>query len=707
MDKLVSSYGHCEISIDATSLYQEMVDVIFRHETMTQFARNIWFGIPTLEIVIDDDGGIQTLSNDIEEGEEVSVSEMLQSFSVEEQVEIIQRALENGDAAVLRAIPVKRQSVWPEMASFLLSMGYQLEMDEHNTLVLGGTQYVSDMANASNLYHRMNVEWHCQFSRLTKVVTSGTVGTGTLSSQCTVSRTLNARTTLEVQLHFNFMDSVWTQFADIMMGRNDEKQRIENAADLFLGENTMKSTDSESGRVSAVAKGMATGIGSVWWMATNLVNALYHRSVGALFDVSFGIRRILTTEWMATSSIRIGRWPSMRWNVAKTGGSKRWNFDIELGGSALSVSAKRENEWEKTMLFYHSMALDARNLFKFECGFTKRLVDHDVDEESELEMRCSLGLCLSLSEGLSIRCGLKRGPSHFAVPIKLTQSTPRSMKPILLSTAVAVMMYHGYRRYVEPFSVKRRDKVIRERLNEKGRRLLNQRQFAMKQQSIMRRQCDRIRREQEESNGLVILAAFYGVNVEAKLVDAVREQLDFEKEHDDHTANDNENENTNEDEDDEKAINVPVTENGAAPPLWFSSEAKEHWNDGKERDVDSDRKFRVNLNDIDWSSIEPELESEMMNDDRTDIDLPPFLNVRVVLQYMVNVDSSTLSLSSGSKAALPGFSECCCDGLGNKELTVVYRHGTNCKMVTVSDVMPLTVPSDSDRQWIDCRQRTH
>ena len=126
-----------------------------------------------------------------------------------------------------------------------------------------------------------------------------------------------------------------------------------------------------------------------------------------------------------------------------------------------------------------------------------------------------------------------------------------------------------------------------------------------------------------------------------------------------------------------------------------------------DRNNDRDRNYRVNLNDIDWRSLEEELERAMMNDERTDIDLPSFLNVRVALQYMVNVETSSLTLSSGTKADLPGFSECCCDGLGHKELTVVYRDGNDCKMVTVSDVMPLTLPSDSDRQWIVCRQRVH
>jgi len=226
-----------------TSLYQEVVDVVFRHETISQFARNVWFGIPTLEIVIDEEGGIQTLPEEINneneegtkgKGDQLSVSELLQSFSIEEQVEIIQNALESGDAAILRAIPVKRTSVWPQMASFLLSMGYQLEMDEHNTLVLGATQYASDLAADSNLYHRLNLEWHHQYSRLTKIVSSATVGTNTVSSQCTVSRALNTRTTLEMQFDFNFMDSVWSQFGDVMSGRKEEEHRVENAADLLL-----------------------------------------------------------------------------------------------------------------------------------------------------------------------------------------------------------------------------------------------------------------------------------------------------------------------------------------------------------------------------------------------------------------------------------------------------------------------------------------
>ena len=711
MDKLVSSYGHCEVGIDGTAMYQELVDLVFRHETLPQFCRNVWSGIPTLEIVIDEDSGIQTLPTD----DEVSVSELLQSFSIEEQVDIIQRALESGDAAVLRAIPVKRQSVWPQMASFVLSMGYQLDVDEHNTLVLGGTQFASDLQSGSAPFHRLNAEWHHQLSRLTKIVTSGTVGTGTLSSQCSVHRTLDARTTLELHFHFNFMDSVWSQFADLVAGKEGD-DRIENAADLLLPQSSGSSYGDRMvpdgawfGPLHEITSALHSGCGSVWFWTLNMVKALSRRSVGALFDVSIGFRRVLSTEWMATSVLRIGRSPSMRCTVAKSGGSgSSWNLEAELGGAALSASVKRESEWEDTLLFYHSMGFDARNLLKFECGFTKRFVDVDEggaaeqNELNQLEMRGSFGLCLSLSEGLSVRCGVQRGPSRFALPIKLTQSTP-SMKPLLLSLAAAAMGYQGYRRFFRPYSMKRRHDKIRERLNERGRRMLNQRHFALKQQAIMRRQSDRNRESQEKDDGLVILVAFYGVDAEAKLVDAVREELDVEGEHRERHGDGDGDGDENEDE--EKAVNEAATENGAPPPLWIDEAAAKRV---KERaKVDDDRKFRVDLDDVDWRSMEQRLESAMMNDERMDIELPSFLNVRVVLQYMMDPQTSTLTLSSGPKAELPGFSECCSDGLGHKELTLIYRHGAHCKIVTVSDVMPLTVPSDSDRQWIDCRHRAH
>merc|ERR1719204_1278784 len=103
----------------------------------------------------------------------------------------------------------------------------------------------------------------------------------------------------------------------------------------------------------------------------------------------------------------------------------------------------------------------------------------------------------------------------------------------------------------------------------------------------------------------------------------------------------------------------------------------------------------------------------MARGDAEDVHFPSFVNVRVVLQYLMDARTATLELASGPKAELPGFCRVTAGGYHDAdgdavELTVIYRFGGACHIATVSDVMPLTLPNEAHRQWIDCeRRRAH
>ena len=179
MDKMISSFGHCEIGIDATSLYEEFVDLVFRHETLPQFVSNVMNGIPTLQIVVNEQSPIYSSPEPVrivdddydfeqeeleyveeeDEGDELSISELM-SLSVEDQVAAIQNALDSGDMTALKNIPVQRMSVKPNLLSFLISLGDQYEWNDNNTLVLSSTQYITDMNamnSANKLYYNQSI----------------------------------------------------------------------------------------------------------------------------------------------------------------------------------------------------------------------------------------------------------------------------------------------------------------------------------------------------------------------------------------------------------------------------------------------------------------------------------------------------------------------------------------------------------------------
>eukprot|EP01084_Bolivina_argentea_P085657 154833_1 len=167
LDKLLSTQGHCELGIDATSLYQEFVDLIFRHETIPQFINNIKNGIPTLQIVINEDDD-DDIDDDMDD-DELSMSELM-SFSVEDQVSIIQNALNSGDMTILKNIPVERQSITPQLLSFLISIGFQYEYNDNNMLILSFTQYNDEINNNNKIFQNINIELHQQYNRFLKFI---------------------------------------------------------------------------------------------------------------------------------------------------------------------------------------------------------------------------------------------------------------------------------------------------------------------------------------------------------------------------------------------------------------------------------------------------------------------------------------------------------------------------------------------------------
>ena len=203
------------------------------------------------------------------------------------------------------------------------------------------------------------------------------------------------------------------------------------------------------------------------------------------FDISFGIRRIIFNEWMAVSTIRLGRVPSFSWNLLKNIGSKHWNLQIDFRRSGpFSLLLKHEKTLEKTLKFYISLQFDYTNIFKFECGFDKLLIDsnlkdmindfksknkkrnnrntqedddNDYDHNSSstyniisnIDVNSIFGINISVRQGISLKACLKRGVSQFSVPIKLSES-PSSLKQILLSLTIPFITYCGYKYYYKP-----------------------------------------------------------------------------------------------------------------------------------------------------------------------------------------------------------------------------------------------------------------
>merc|ERR1712129_435157 len=67
------------------------------------------------------------------------------------------------------------------------------------------------------------------------------------------------------------------------------------------------------------------------------------------FDVSVGIRRLIFNEWMAVSSIRMGRSPSFGWIIMKSIGARQWNFQFNVGRSSGGLTLRHEKKNEQNI----------------------------------------------------------------------------------------------------------------------------------------------------------------------------------------------------------------------------------------------------------------------------------------------------------------------------------------------------------------------
>jgi len=352
--------------------------------------------------------------------------------------------------------------------------------------------------------------------------------------------------------------------------------------------------------------------------------------------------------------------------------------------------------------FYYSLGFDVRSLFKIECGVHKILsrgLSFNLETESEpvleeelssVDVLGSLSLSVSLAEGIALNTGVKRGNCNLSVPIKLCERA-NSLPHLLVAAGVPSLVYAAYKMYFKARAERSNDVLVRRDLNVRGEERLNRRRMALRQQAMMEREAKVSRGREETENGLVILAAFYGANVEQRMCGALRRSLGVDEENEE-----------NEEKETEIGIETDTeTKGGDVPPLLFGGR-----NGDTEKETERASE-RMELSEVDWDSVEPGLEGAMLSGvdwvQSEDVHFPSLMSVRTVLQYLVGEgmsEESRLVLSSGTKVQCPGFYDCA--GAERKnELVVVYRWKDECRMVAVDDVLPLTLPNERHAQWID------
>jgi len=180
-------------------------------------------------------------------------------------------------------------------------------------------------------------------------------------------------------------------------------------------------------------------------------------------------------------------------------------------GPVPNTQIKYVREIEDGLRVFVTSSVDLnQDIAGIEAGFS-----HTVDKESESSVNC--GLKFSYMRGISLNLRFQKGSNRLQFPITLSDDNgfPQVTAALLFPAAV----YAFWHFYIKPFKRKKRDLKNDKILTEKGKHARNLRRWALGQQEIQRPTAVSNMRNENESDGLIILDAWYGRNVADQLSD--------------------------------------------------------------------------------------------------------------------------------------------------------------------------------------------
>jgi len=187
-----------------------------------------------------------------------------------------------------------------------------------------------------------------------------------------------------------------------------------------------------------------------------------------------------------------------------------WNWDLSVG-AAPSTQLKYVKEIEDDIRVFITTSLDfTQDILGLEGGLSKT-----IDQESESVVNC--GLKFSYMQGISLNLRFRKGNNRLQFPITLSDTN--GPKQVAVALIIPITLYSLYHFWLKPLLKRKRALKNESILTNSGKLAKKLRRDALALQEMQKPKARENMLLESRHNGLIILDAWYGINVADQLSD--------------------------------------------------------------------------------------------------------------------------------------------------------------------------------------------
>jgi len=230
-------------------------------------------------------------------------------------------------------------------------------------------------------------------------------------------------------------------------------------------------------------------------------------------SLTIGTTAPLWKHMMGKCSVALGANSDVNCSIVRQFDEKEkthWSWDLSVG-LAPSTQLKYVKEIEDDLRVFITANVDfTQDIFGLEGGLSRT-----IDNESESVVNC--GLKFSYMQGISLNLRFRKGNNRLQFPITLSDTNGPNQVAVAL--IIPITLYGLYRFYLKPL-LKRKHALKNERILTKSGKLATKlRRDALALQEMQKPKAREKMLLESRYNGLIILDAWYGINVADQLSD--------------------------------------------------------------------------------------------------------------------------------------------------------------------------------------------
>ncbi|CAH0556461.1 unnamed protein product [Brassicogethes aeneus] len=191
-------------------------------------------------------------------------------------------------------------------------------------------------------------------------------------------------------------------------------------------------------------------------------------------------------------------------SVVRDTENNRYNFGIQVGvpHSHISLHYTRKMNQQELKL---KMAIKV--------GTFGGIIEYGAEKKISKHSQLSFAVACGVPSGVKLKIRLTRASQVYSFPIHLCEEIMPA--PVFYASIVPIVVYIVVKKgFVEPFLKEEKSKKVEKQKQNNFNKLIEKRKEAMAAQELMTASFNRIRNEEENKKGLVIVKAIYG-----KLID--------------------------------------------------------------------------------------------------------------------------------------------------------------------------------------------